>query len=201
MRLISRDYILGLRDELEAKERLRDELIDLAREIAKNSKVIIYRLIKESLDEVYEKVNLNRKLVEELKEKLSNALEYSNSVAFAFQEFVEGEILFRYLIDHVIPTHQDLDVPIEPYLMGLADFCGELVRKANERMIKGDLSFAEETKEVIEEVYYSLLEINPRAYELRKKIDYIASLINRLNDSIFRLKLAKEAHPGGIEDV
>jgi len=196
--MLEMSYIETLRQYLDNKDKLKDELIDIAREIVKLSKQVIYNLIRDDREKASE---IERRMIER-KEKLDGLLSRSpedlkSSVSFAYQEYVEARVFSWFLLRNGIPTHEDLGVEPEPYLMGLSDFCGELTRKATERMISGDLSLALIAKETIERVYYAMLELNPRNYELRKKVDYIANLINRLNDNILKFKLAR----AGIEEI
>jgi translin len=69
------------------------------------------------------------------------------------------------------------------------DFTGELLRKATEELIKNNFEFALKAKNVIEEIYLKMLEMEFKNFDLRKKVDYVASNLSRLQDKIFYSKL------------
>ncbi len=175
-----------LRTYFETYEEKRDEVLDLSRRINKESKVIIYSTIRDdregaeaSLQKIREMVELMRKYVEETPKFLKYA---ENS----YQEYAEAEIFYSYIFEGRIPTWEDLRIPEESYVAGLMDFTGELLRKSVEEMIKDNVQFAIRAKELMGEIYRSMLEMNFKNFDLRKKVDYVAGNMNRLTDYIFQ---------------
>jgi translin len=65
------------------------------------------------------------------------------------------------------------------------DFTGELLRKATEELINNNIDFAKKAKQTIEEIYFALLNMELKIFDLRKKLDYVAANLNRLQDKIF----------------
>lgn len=175
-----------LKTYFETYEEKRDEVLDLSRRINKESKVIIYSTIRDdregaeaSLQKIREMVELMRKYVEETPKFLKYA---ENS----YQEYAEAEIFYSYIFEGRIPTWEDLRIPEESYVAGLMDFTGELLRKSVEEMIKDNVQFAIKAKELMGEIYRSMLEMNFKNFDLRKKVDYVAGNMNRLTDYIFQ---------------
>ncbi len=175
-----------LRSYFETYEEKRDEVLDLSRRINKESKVIIYSTIRgdrkgaeASLEKIRQMVEMMRKYVEDTPKFLKYA---ENS----YQEYAEAEIFYSYIFEGRIPTWEDLRIPEESYVAGLMDFTGELLRKSVEEMIKDNVHFAIKAKELMGEIYRSMLEMNFKNFDLRKKVDYVAGNMNRLTDYIFQ---------------
>ncbi len=188
---MNRSYVLKLKDYFDSYEDLKDEVLDLSRKINKESKTIIYSVIRNDYEQARSSLNRIRELVENMRkyvEMNSKFLKYAES---SYQEYAEAEIFFQFVMENRIPTHEELGITEESYVFGLMDFTGELLRKSLEEMIEGSIEFAYKSKKTIEEIYLSLLEINFKNYELRRKLDYVASNINRLNDYIFNYNAKK----------
>uniref|UniRef100_UPI000AD286E4 hypothetical protein n=1 Tax=Vulcanisaeta sp. JCM 14467 TaxID=1295370 RepID=UPI000AD286E4 len=120
---------------------------------------------------------------------------YYNNAVISLQEYVEAMTMWFFITENRIPSPGELGVDAEPYINGIADFTGELSRKATEEMIRNNLDFALRAKQVMEELYLDLLSLEPRDYEMRKKVDYVASNINWLNEKIFYKTLNIKAVP------
>ncbi len=124
-------------------------------------------------------------LVNKLRELIAKYPMYYNNAVISLQEYVEAMTMWFFMTENRIPSPSELGVDAEPYINGIADFTGELSRKATEEMIKNNLNFALRAKKVMEELYLDLLSLEPRDYEMRKKVDYVSSNINWLNEKIF----------------
>jgi translin len=66
-----------------------------------------------------------------------------------------------------------------------------LSRKAIEEIIKGNIDFALKSKDVIEQIYLQMLNMEFKNFDLRKKVDYVANTLNRLQEKIFYAVLSK----------
>ncbi|NPA13713.1 MAG: haloacid dehalogenase [Aquificae bacterium] len=184
---LNKDYIESLKQTFRTLEDKRDELMQIGRTINKNSKTIIYSLIRDDWEEAEKYIKENRELVKQLYEEVTKKYpQYYNSAFIPLQEFVEAEVVYHYLKEGRIPTHEELGIPEEAYVTGLMDAAGELLRKAVEEMIKDNLDFALKVREILEEIYLAMLSLNFKNFEYRKKVDYVGGVLNRLIDYIFQ---------------
>ena len=186
MALLDSSYISKLREHFRALEDKKDLFKQTAIKVNRRSKEVIYALIRDDWARAEEARKEMNELLNWLRNELKDEPRFIGMALTSFQEYAEAEILYSYLKLKKIPTHEDLQIDEDCYIQGLADFCGELLRKSVEEMIKGNIDFAKESKNAIEEIYLSLLSLELKNFELRKKIDYVGNVLNRLTDYIFQ---------------
>jgi translin len=186
-----------LRSRLRELENARDEIIETGIKINRLSKSVIYSLIRDDIESARKYINEMQGLVNKLKSLISQYPMYYNNAVISLQEYVEAMSMWYYIIEGRLPTPEELGVDAEPYINGIADFTGELSRKATEELIKNNLDFALKAKRILEELYLDLLSLEPRDFEMRKKVDYVSSNINWLNEKIFYKTLSVK--PGALE--
>lgn len=191
--MINTKYFDGVKDKIESFDEQREILIKKTRDVIKLSKQIIYSVHRDEFEKAEE-------LIKQIKSKLAEldkitkdhaALYYSGSYKIAVQEYVEAITYFEVIKNKKLPTHDELGVDLEYYLLGLMDLTGELVRKAINLAIKEDYETAILIKGFVSDLYGELLKLDLRASELRKKFDSIKYDLNRLEDLVFQIKLKK----------
>ncbi|WP_054842295.1 haloacid dehalogenase [Vulcanisaeta distributa] len=175
----------GLRTRLRELEEVKDEVIETGVKVNRLSKSVIYSLIRDDIETARKYIREMQDLVNKLRELIAKYPMYYNNAVISLQEYVEAMTMWFFMTENRIPSPGELGVDAEPYINGIADFTGELSRKATEEMIKNNLDFALKAKRVMEELYLDLLSLEPRDYEMRKKVDYVSSNINWLNEKIF----------------
>jgi translin len=92
------------------------------------------------------------------------------------QEFAEASIVMAVLRGEDLPTPEEVGVPPEAYIAGLADAVGEMRRYALDSLRKDNMEEAERMLKVMEEVYVSLKGLDyPRAVvpNLKRRVDMI----------------------------
>ncbi len=180
-----------MRDEISKFDEQRDSLIKDSRKVVKLSKQIIYG--------IHRGENVDR-LVSEIKKELSSLkaltknhpeLYYSPTYKMAVQEFVEALAYYHFVKDNKIPTHRELDVDSEGYLLGICDLTGELVRKAIDSVIKGNAEDALKIKDLVFDIYGEFLKFDFRNGILRKKFDGIKYDLKKLEELALNLKLKR----------
>jgi len=171
----------------------RELLIKKTRDVLKLSKQLIYSIHREDLDSAKTLSEDIRKSFSELTQisEKSPELKYSGSYRISAQEYVEALCYFGFVVENKIPTHAELKVDSDSYLLGLCDLTGELVRKAINDSIKGRWDSALKIKDVVEEIYGELLQFDFRNSELRKKFDSIKYDLRRLEDVALSIKLKR----------
>jgi len=169
--MLDTKYSKELSKELKDADERREKVIQLSRDIIKESKIVIYNLQRS------EKTDLKRiqSLVKSLKRESQTGIEDT-----AIQEYVEAACFYAFLQTKKIPTHKDLGVDIDSYLMGLSDLTGELMRKAVKDVIEQKYESAKEITKLVEEIYGLFLQLDLRNGPIRQKADAIKWNLQKL---------------------
>ena len=130
-----------------------------------------------------------KKLLESARNRL-NALSARSTETLLFPtdvlkdsrvEFVEAACLLSVATTNSLPTYPSLKVRPDEYLLGLADFIGELRRRCLEQIRMGDYERASSTFELMETVYEFLWSFEyPKKFvkDLRRKLDVNRKLVD-----------------------
>ncbi len=171
--MIDKNDFNALRAEMQKAEDEREKIIQLSRDVIKESKIVIYAIQRG------DKPNLKSitKLVSQLQGHSDTGIERT-----AIQEYVEAACFYHYIFNKRLPTRAELDVDAESYLMGICDLTGELVRKAVKDVIEKKPQSAVEITKFVEQIYGEFLQFNLRNGELRKKSDAIKWNLQKLEE-------------------
>jgi translin len=103
-----------------------------------------------------------KSLLEGMERHLSGWRELGGSgmVHTPYQEFAEAKILLAYIQSGQIPDSKSIEVPAIPYVLGLADFVGELRRLTLDSMRAGDFDTAERALTTMEDIYALLMTLD-----------------------------------------
>ncbi len=181
------EYAKKLAQMLDEYDELKDQVHDLSRQIIKDSKLCIYAIRRNDVQQAEKLIEEMKELRSQLREILKKNLRLAtiNIVLTADQEFVEAYSIYKYAKEGKFPTLEEVDTTVQEYVAGLMDAAGELLRIAVDKMLIGDVEYAKKVKEAIENIYIFMLHVNPRDYELRRKIDYVTNILNKLQEFIF----------------
>lgn len=176
------DSVERARGVLEAEDKAREKLLTLTREIVRLSRQTIFKLHDGDLAAAESLLKHLRAIVEELLafKESSPRLYYGGSVTAALAEYVEANALYSYLKGEEMQGYEALRVEPVHFLLGLADFTGELRRLLLRHLSSGDYASAARELKLMEEVYRALVSIAvPEALVpgLRRKIDVLRALI------------------------
>ncbi|MEM1690222.1 MAG: hypothetical protein QXG48_00075 [Thermofilaceae archaeon] len=176
------DSVERARGVLEAEDKAREKLLTLTREIVRLSRQAIFKLHDGDLAAAESLLKHLRAMVEELLafKESSPRLYYGGSVTAALAEYVEANALYCYLKGEEMQGYEALRVEPVHFLLGLADFTGELRRLLLRHLSSGDYASAARELKLMEEVYRALVSIAvPEALVpgLRRKIDVLRALI------------------------
>ena len=183
--LLNPGYISQLKEKLDFYTDLKDQIVQQGIKINRFSKSIIYALIRNDWKTAEEYVNQFKQMIQEYRKLVAPYPQFWKNAEISFQEYAEAMIFYIYLKENRIPSHQELGVDETSYIQWLMDFTGELLRKATEELINWNIEFAKKAKQTIEEIYLALLNMELKIFDLRKKLDYVAANLNRLQDKIF----------------
>ncbi len=181
--------IHDIRVELKAKDRVREEVLAVSREIVRLSSEAIlsthrndYAGAKRRLVQIKKKIDRMDKLLQGWPE-----IAHSGAVYAAYQEFAEAALLLNFIAEDKFPSPEELGIPSIPYVLGLADMVGELRRKALDSIRVGDLKTAEKCLVVMEDVQNLLMTLEHAhviAKGLRRKIDVARKLIEETRGDV-----------------
>lgn len=178
--MIDKKSFTDMKKELEACEKEIEKSVQHSRELTKNSKLAIYSVHRGDLKGSEKQLSEIRK---ELKKINDNSYLYNAS----FQEYVEAECILAFALNKKIPTHKQLSIDAENYLLGICDFTGELARMAVNKAIKKDKKSVEKIRDVIDDILGEFLKFNLRNGELRKKYDSIKWNLNKVEQVLYDL--------------
>jgi len=185
--MIDKKKFDDMRREIDKLERKREEAIELSRDIIKESKLAIYAVIRDNLNESEKHIEQLKKMIIELPKD-----DYDTGMAgVARQEYVEAITLYYYVKENKLIANDELKVDIYDYLAGLCDLTGELMRKAVNLVIKDDVKGAEKIRDFVDEIYHEFLKFNLRNGELRKKSDQIKWNLEKLENMMYDLKIKR----------
>jgi translin len=176
--MIDKEDFKGILKDLKEADDRREKLIQISRDIIRESKLIIYGLQRG------EKVDIKKmqSLVKSLKKEYVTGIEDT-----ALQEYVEALAFYHFVQNRRIPTRKELGVDTENYLMGLCDLTGELMRKAVKDVIEGDYKSAKEITCVVEDIYGEFLKFDLRNGTLRQKADSIKWNLQKLEQLVLEV--------------
>jgi len=185
------DYFEKLKEKIHELDDLKDDLVRKSIKVTRLSKSAIYSLIRDDFENAEKVLDNMKKLVKELQEAVRNYPQFHYNIRIALQEYSEAMILYFYLKEEKIPTHEDLEVDELSYIHGLIDFCGELFRKIIEELIKDNVDFVLKAKKTIEDIYLKMLYIEFREYEIRRRVDNLQNTLNKISERLLERKLSK----------
>lgn len=161
---------------LESEDEAREEILSLTREIIRRARRIVFKVHEGDIAAAEKELAKTEEYVNELgKYKLSHPrLFHAGFVNAALAEYVEARLALEYEKTGGLPSFKELKVEPVHYIMGLADFGGELRRLMVKRLSMGDYSGAERALKLMEKVYKGLATLAlPDALVpgLRRKVD------------------------------
>jgi translin len=177
-----KEILVKLQDELSEKDKVREELYRDMRKATRLSKQAIQVTHQERFDDAKALLNEAKSLFRKLEKNAENVphILYSGSVAAAFEEHAEAQILLTLVQEDRFVTPDEIGVPATPYLLSLGDVIGELRRRALNLIRRGEVKDAEGCLEKMEQIYGELTALDD-AYiivkGLRRKGDVARHLI------------------------
>lgn len=185
MVLIDEKEFQEIRDALAKFEQVREKAIAASRDIITLSKQIIYAIHR---GDVQKAKDLMPKIQSELR-LLPDSPTDTDMPFVAKQEYVEAAAYLWFVEHGRLPTRKELGVDWQPYLSGLCDLTGELVRKAVKDVIEKKYDSAKTIHKLVDEIYGAFLEFDLRGGDLRKKSDSIKWNLKKLEDVMYDIEL------------
>lgn len=181
--------ILDIDAVLKAKDEKREKAISYSREIIRRSGSAILAIHKRDEKAAKENLEAARKAVNASLEICQEQPEYyfTGPLPQAFQEFAEASLVLAMIEKKKVYSPQELKVPVESYITGLADAAGEMRRYALDSLRRDDFKEAERALYVMDEVYTALKNLDyPRAVvpNLKRKVDVIRKLVEETRGDV-----------------
>ena len=171
-----REILERIREELLERDKHRQEIQLATRRVTRLSKQAIFQTHGGDLEKAEETLREAKGILWEIKRLAENypALFYTSSVDLAFQEYAEAMIFLNLVRGSSIPSFEDINVPMIPYVLGLADVIGELRRRSLEFLRRDRIDEAEECLDLMETIFEGIIdleEIQILIPGLRRKCD------------------------------
>ncbi|MCI4447651.1 MAG: haloacid dehalogenase [Pyrobaculum sp.] len=185
-----------LYEELRQYERVKDEVVQTSIKASRLSKAVVYSVIRKDFASAERALRELEEVVTRLKKTLSEWPMFYSNATTGLQEYVEARTLYLLVKEGRLPTKEELGVDVYTYLMGVADVAGELGRSATEELLRKNVEAARRLKEAVERLYLDLLALEPRDFELRKKVDYVGSQANWMSEKLFYATTCRQTGEG-----
>ncbi|MFN4227628.1 MAG: hypothetical protein ACK4F0_05760 [Candidatus Ratteibacteria bacterium] len=180
---------------LEEEDKVREESLKVLREITRTATESIKKIHQQNLKDSKKLVECSIKKLKEIKNKLKKYPEiyYQGFLHQAEKEVIEAKALYEIIVNKEVPEINDFD-PVS-YLHGIAESLGEIRRFILDKMRKGENENLEEYLEIMNEIYFFILNFQyPDAItrSLRRQIDYARTIIEKTRGEITTYYLFKK---------
>jgi translin len=175
-------------DELQAREKARDEALARARKARQLSKKAILLDHNNQPDKAQANIAEARRLLDESQSHIQAhpELDQYEEVEAAHEEHAEATILHALLKTDTYPTPEQAAATPTRYLLGLGDVPGELRREALDALRTGDLQQAEKHLTRMEQIYLHLVAMEDASLlkGLRRKLDITRGVIEATRSEV-----------------
>jgi translin len=174
----------AIRNELEIKERLRDETLHRARQLTRYCAHAIRAVHRGEKAEAEQLLQAARIAAQEMTGEIAAHpdLYYAGYTQDALKELSEAHLTYALITGQSIPTPQALGVGAPAYLNGLAEAMGELRRYVLDRLRQDDIATGERLLEIMDEVYTLLITLDfseAVTGGLRRSTDTVRAVLER----------------------
>lgn len=180
------DIANGIELRLEEKDQVREVAIKSSRAIIRLSGTIVHAIhkgedVKPMLHEALDETHRLKSLLDDYPDIWESGL-----VGDALQEVSEATILFYLVTDDTFPDPDELGIPGNAYIMGLADAVGELRRFSLEKLREGKIEEAEKYLDLMRKIFLVIMRFDfPDALvPIRRKQDVARSLLEKTRGDV-----------------
>jgi len=173
-----------IRANLTAKDKVREKILPLYREVIRYSSTAIRAIHRQEFDKAEGLIQSARNLLEEAAQVVaeSKELRHSGYVRDAQKEYAEASITFALVKNNPLPDTAELNIESAAYLNGMGEAVGELRRFLLDSMRHGDMSRGEELLSAMDEIYSVLVTVDfPDAITggLRRTTDNVRGILEK----------------------
>ncbi|MCX8196807.1 MAG: hypothetical protein N3G80_00610 [Candidatus Micrarchaeota archaeon] len=183
-------------EELSKQEKEQDKILASVRQIVRHCANAI-RLLH-ALDAKKAKAEIKK--AEEMVKKFSHTKKFEYLLLQPYQEIAEAKLLLAAVENNPLPGWRELDMPFEPYLLGLCDLVGELRRQMLEMLKAGNLPEAERYFSLMSEIHEQLQTVrfsNSLLPNFKKKQDVVRLQTEQARSELVmaKMQLRKRSSP------
>lgn len=181
----------GVLKKLAEIDEQREEVMKTCREVVRLARQLIVAVHRQVKDE--EALEKLRAAAEKLKNtrKKSPSIYYTGCAPSSLVEYVEAECFYAYVFEDRLPAMEDLEVDPSIYLLGVADFTGEIKRYLYELIKEERFDDAEKALKTMEKIYDKLRTAavpNVLAQGLRRKVDVMRTVLETARRDLLLLR-------------
>jgi len=184
-----REIVTAIRERLDAKDALREQVLPIARQLIRESATLIKNAHRREWDEAAQRRTTLLQTVATLRTQLSAVpdLWFAGFVQDALKEVAEACLVYALLRDEPVPTPEVLGIDDAPYLNGLLEAMGELRRATLDAIRAEDLPRAERLLSVMDEVYFLAITFDQSdaiTQGVRRRTDTLRALLERTRSDV-----------------
>jgi translin len=184
-----REIVTAIRERLDAKDALREQVLPIARQLIRESATLIKNAHRREWDEAAQRRTTLLQTVATLRTQLSAVpdLWFAGFVQDALKEVAEAVLVYALLRDEPVPTPEALGIDDAPYLNGLLEAMGELRRAILDAIRAEDLPRAERLLSVMDEVYFLAITFDQSdaiTQGVRRRTDTLRALLERTRSDV-----------------
>lgn len=148
-----------IHESMEARTEAREKALAQARKLTRHCANAIRATHRDELSSAQKHLSEARSLADTLHQDLAAFPEiyYAGYTQDALKEYAEANITYALINDEYLPTPEELNIPHETYLRGLAEAAGELRRRCLDLMRTGNTSDAEQLLQYMDDIYAVLV--------------------------------------------
>ncbi len=178
-----------IRQSFEIQNEARDRALSQARLLIRHCGNAIRAVHRIENANALEDLQVAQQLAKSLRHDLEEYpdLYFAGYTQDALKEYAEASIVYALVLDHNLPTPEELGLQPATYLKGLAEAIGELRRRVLDILRRGHSEEAERLLIFMEDIYAILVTIDyPDAITggLRRLTDVARSLIERTRGDV-----------------
>lgn len=188
--MLDKKFFTKLKKEYNSYDINRRIIIRHSNEIIKFAKQAIFALHRDNVAEAESNFNEADKLIKYLSTKIKkeNGLDFEGAYLAAMEEYVEARLFYQFLKNGKITTLKGIKIDVDSYLGGLADFTGELVRRAVWLATRHRYKEVSICEQAIESVVGELLQFNLMG-PLRPKFDQAKHNLRKIEEIMYDLEI------------
>lgn len=178
-----------IRKRLDKKEKARGSALSVARELVRDSSVLIKHLHRDQWEQAKDTLRTIGEKVGELKGQLTSHpdLWQAGFVQDALKEVAEACLLFAIISSSPIPGPDEIGCDDASYLNGLAEAMNELRRVILDDLRRERLDRAETYLRLMDDVFYMLLAFDHAdalTLGLRHRVDSLRAILERTRSDV-----------------
>ncbi|WP_455368462.1 hypothetical protein [[Eubacterium] cellulosolvens] len=160
--MLKKTDIKMIQESLKGLNTARDSIFEFSRISIRSSGSAIIELHRGNIEKAVTHLRNAESAIKDLEGILRKRkeLECLGNVTVAYQEYAEAKILYGIMTKNKLLSLKEVNVKIEPYLLGLLDFLGELRRRCLNFLKEGKLADAENMLRIMEGIHEDLYSID-----------------------------------------